>query len=166
VAHCRALRLPEALTGHDRADLPTPLPYPGSTSPQAWSASAVIQFVQVLLGLYPFAPARILGLVRPRLPPWLPAITLQGLRIGQATVTLGFERQDDGSARHTVIDRDGPLRVLEVPPPDAITGEDGIVPRLLAWSLDHAPGRKATALRIAMGDNGSLGGSTDPGGDR
>ncbi|MGH2475894.1 MAG: glycogen debranching N-terminal domain-containing protein, partial [Candidatus Limnocylindrales bacterium] len=70
VAHCRDLRLPEALTGHDRSDAPVPLPYPGATSPQAWSASATVQMVQVMLGLYPFAPAGVLGLVRPRLPAW------------------------------------------------------------------------------------------------
>jgi glycogen debranching enzyme len=152
IAACRHLRLPEAVTGHDRRDLPTPLPYPGSQSPQAWSASATIQLVQVMLGLYPFAPARVLGLVRPRLPAWLPSVTLRGLRVGEATTTLRFERQSDGTTRHTVLDQDGPLYILDVPPPDAIEGDDGLIPRLLAWAVDHAPGRTATALRIAMGD--------------
>ena len=36
--------------------------------PQAWSASAVVQLVQVMLGLYPFAPLQTLSLMRPRLP--------------------------------------------------------------------------------------------------
>jgi glycogen debranching enzyme len=157
VAHCRDFRLPEALTGHDREDLPTPLPYPGSTSPQAWSASAVTQFVQVMLGLYPFAPAQVLGLVRPRLPAWLSEVTVHGLRVGDATVTLAFERAEDGTAHHRIVERDGHLRVLEMPPPDAVTAGDGIVPRLLGWGLEHAPGRRATALRIAMGDLEALG---------
>ena len=64
-----------------------------------------------MLGLYPFAPLRILGLVRPRLPAWLPEVTVRGLRVGDATVTLRFERQPDGSARHTVVDQTGTLHV-------------------------------------------------------
>ena len=156
IAHCRDLRLPEALAGHDRNEHPHPLPYPRSQSPQAWSASATVQLLQTMLGIYPFAPAHLLGLVRPRLPAWLPAVTLEGLRVGDATVTLRFDRNDDGSAAHSILAQDGPLWVLEVPPPNAVEGDDGVMPRLVAWAMEHAPGRMATALRIAMGDNGSL----------
>ncbi len=153
VAHCRDLRLPEALTGHDRRDLPAPLPYPASQSPQAWSASATVQCLQVMLGLYPFAPAGVLGLVRPRLPTWLSEVTLRGLRVGEATVDIRFERDADGTAHHDVLEQDGSLLVLEVPPPDAVSGDDGMLARLLGWALDHAPGRTAAALRIATGDD-------------
>jgi glycogen debranching enzyme len=156
IAHCRDLRLPEALTGHDRDEVPHPLPYPRGQSPQAWSAGATIQLLQTMLGIYPFAPAHVLGLVRPRLPAWLPAVTVEGLRVGEATVTLRFERDTDGAAHHTVEAQDGHLWVVEVPPPDAASGADGVLPRLAAWAVDHAPGRMATALRIAMGDNGPL----------
>jgi glycogen debranching enzyme len=159
IAHCRDLRLPEALTGHDRRDLSTPLPYPASQSPQAWSASATVQCLQVMLGLYPFASAGVLGLVRPRLPAWLPSVTLEHLRIGRATVTLRFDRETDGRATHTVIEQDGPLLILDVPPPDAVSGGDGTLARLLGWVLDHAPGRIATALRIATGDDRPTGGT-------
>ena len=155
IAHCRDLRLPEALTGHDRAAAPTPLPYPKAQSPQAWSASATIQFVQVMLGLYPFAPAGVLGLTRPRLPRWLPEITLRGLRVGGSTATIQFVRRPDGSAAHKVLDQDGPLRVIEVPPPNAVDGTDGVLPKLAAWAIDHAPGRLPAALRIALGDAAS-----------
>jgi glycogen debranching enzyme len=164
VAHCRDLRLPEALTGHDRSDLPTPLPYPGSQSPQAWSASATVQALQVMLGLYPFAPAAVLGLVRPRLPAWLPSVTLHGLRVGDAVTTIRFDRESDGSASHTVLEQMGTLHVLSVPPPDAVSGTDGVVPRLLGWVLDHAPGRTAMALRIATGDDRPLAGRDTDGG--
>jgi glycogen debranching enzyme len=154
IAHCRDLRLPEALTGHDRRSVPTPLPYPGAQSPQAWSASATVQLLQVMLGLYPFAPARVLGLVRPRLPAWLSSVTLRGLRVGDARLALRFERDTDGSAHHSVVDQVGELHVLEVPPPDAVAGDDAVIPRLLSWGLEHAPGRTAAALRIAMGSQG------------
>ncbi len=156
VAHCRDLRLPEALTGHDRSVVPTPLPYPGSQSPQAWSSSAVVLALQVMLGLYPFAPARVLGLVRPRLPAWLPTVTLHGLRIGAATVTIRFDREADGGASHTILEQDGTLFVVEVPPPDAVAGSDGVGSRLLGRLLELAPGRTATALRIALGDDDAL----------
>ena len=157
IAHCRDLRLPEALTGHDRRDLPYPLPYPNAQSPQAWSASATVQFLQVMLGLYPFAPARVLGLVRPRLPAWLPSVTLHDLRVGEATVSILFERDGDGTAMHTVLEQDGPLWIVEVPPPDAVDGDDGILARLVGWALEHAPGGTATALRIATGDDRPIG---------
>jgi hypothetical protein len=98
----------------------------------------------------------VLGLVRPRLPAWLPTVTVKGLRVGEATVTLRFERDDEGAAHHTVEAHDGPLWILEVPPPDAVAGDDGVLPKLAAWAVEHAPGRMATALRIAMGDNGPL----------
>jgi hypothetical protein len=109
-----------------------------------------------MLGLYPFAPAGVLGLVRPRLPSWLPTVTLRGLRVGDAVATIRFDRRDDGSASHTVIEQDGSLHVIDVPPPDAVAGTDGILPRLVAWAVEHAPGRAATALRIAMGDERAL----------
>ena len=35
-----------------------PIPYPAANSPQAWTASAIIQVVQLMVGIYPFAPAR------------------------------------------------------------------------------------------------------------
>jgi hypothetical protein len=43
---------------------------------------------------------------------------------------------------------------MAVPPPDAEAGDDGVIPRLLSWALEHAPGRTAAALRIAMGSEG------------
>jgi glycogen debranching enzyme len=164
VAHCRDLRLPEALTGHDRSELSVPLPYPGSQSPQAWSASATVQALQVMLGLYPFAPAAVLGLVRPRLPAWLPCVTLRDLRVGEATATIRFDREADGSASHTILEQQGTLHVIGVPPPDAVSGTDRILSRLVGWALDHAPGRTAMALRIATGDDRPLAGRVTEGG--
>ena len=58
------------------------------------------------------------------------------------------------TAEHSVLAQEGTLWVLEVPPPDAVSGDDGVLPKLAAWAVEHAPGRMATALRVAMGDNG------------
>lgn len=145
-------RLPEALTGHERAPGIPPIPYPGACSPQAWSASAVIATLQLLLGLYPFAPLGVLTLVRPRLPRGVPALTLRGLRVGRATADIRFTRRDDGTAAHKVLRADGPLRVVPVGPP---TDAPGTSPSLFEAAgralLGLAPGRLAKAARIAVG---------------
>ncbi len=148
-------RLPEALGGHGADESPIPTVYPGANSPQAWSASAVIQLVQVLLGIYPFAPARTLLLLRPRLPDWLEEVTLRGVRVGRARLSIRFRREKDGSAAHEVLDRTGAVLILEVPPPDAVE-RVGWIGRVERWLLDHAPGRLARAARIALGDDETL----------
>jgi hypothetical protein len=144
-------RLPEALTGHDRAEVPAPVPYPRANSPQAWSASAVIGLVQAMLGLEPFAPLRMLRVVRPRLPAWLPQVTIRSVRVGGAVVDIRFDRRADGSASWRVLRRRGPLVVVPAAP-----SRDGsaIRPseRVVAATMEHAPGRLAQAARIAFGD--------------
>jgi glycogen debranching enzyme len=143
-------RLPEALSGHPRRPGSPPIPYPKSNPIQAWSSSAVVQAVQAMLGLYPFAPLGVLAIVRPQLPSWLPALTVRRLRVGRATVSLRFERQADGGAAHEVLEQDGPLLVVTGPPPNAATGRSPI-----EWVAEAgiriAPGRQARALRIALG---------------
>ncbi len=145
-------RLPEALTGHDRREVPAPVPYPRANSPQAWSASAVIGLVQTMLGLEPFAPLRMLRVVRPRLPAWLPGVTIRGLRVGRAVVDIRYDRRADGSAAWRVVRRRGPLLVV----PAAATRAPGSLrpsERAVAAALQHAPGRLARAARIAFGDD-------------
>jgi glycogen debranching enzyme len=152
-AHFQGFRLPEVLGGHGRRDLSIPTVYPNSCSPQAWSASATIQLVQTALGIYPFAPAGVLALVRPRLPAWLESVTLRGLRVGEAVLSLHFQRTEDGSADFEVIDQEGALRVHAVPPPNDVGDEaDDWSARLASWLLEHAPGRTARATRIALGN--------------
>ena len=151
-AHFRRYRLPEALGGHGREETPVPTVYPKSNAPQAWSASAVVQLAQTLLGIYPFAPAHVLALVRPRLPEWLPAVTIRNVRVGTATASIRFERGSDGSTAFDVIDTRGQLFIVEMPPPQEVdpagrTWEEAV----RAWILERAPGRLAFALRLALG---------------
>ena len=143
-------RLPEALTGHGRDAVPAPVPYPATNVPQAWSSSALVQLVQIMLGLYPFAPLRILAVVRPRLPAWAPELTVAGLRVGRASVDIRFRRRPDGSASWQVVRRRGPLVVIGAGPPDDV-GKAGLLARLEMGALDRAPGRLARAARIAIG---------------
>jgi glycogen debranching enzyme len=143
-------RLPEALTGHARDEVAAPVPYPAANVPQAWSLSALVQLVQVMLGLYPFAPLRILAVVRPQLPSWIPELTVAGLRVGGAVVDLRFRRRPDGSASWSVTRRRGSLLVVGSGPPNA-AGASSLAERLELVALDRAPGRLARAARIAIG---------------
>ena len=151
-AHFQQFRLPEAIGGHGREETLIPTVYPRSNSPQAWSASAFVQLVQALLGIYPFAPARVLALVQPRLPEWLPAVTVRKIRVGDATVSIRFERTRDGSTAFDVIDRHGLLFIVEMPPPqDVNTDAQSWDEAARTWLLERAPGRHAVALRLALG---------------
>jgi hypothetical protein len=144
------LRLPELIGGQSRDELSFPVAYPQANCPQAWSASATIQLVQILLGIYPFAPLRLLALVRPRLPAGIDEVTLHNLHVGDARVSLHFRRRPDGSASHEVLSRSGALFVAEAPPPDA-TAHDGVGEALASLLVAHAPGRLARAARLALG---------------
>jgi len=149
---CPSGRLPEVLAGHDRSVVGRPVLYPRANSPQAWSASSVIQLLQVMLGIYPFAPMDALVLVRPRLPEWCPEVTLRNVRVGQARVDLRFERQADGSAQHHVESRDGKLIILTAGPPDDVDGPAGHAAEALKRAVfEHLPGRLGRAARIALG---------------
>jgi glycogen debranching enzyme len=143
-------RIPEAWTGHDRAAFLSPIPYPKAALPQAWSASALIQIVQILLGLYPFAPLRVLAVVRPRLPRSLPTLTLRRLQVGRASVDLRFDRREDGSAAWRVIGQRGALAVVGAGPPNDV-GSGSLVEALEAGVLLRAPGRLARTARIGLG---------------
>jgi glycogen debranching enzyme len=150
----RYARLPEALGGHPRQNAPIPTVYPGSNSPQAWSASAVVQLAQTILGIYPFAPASVLALVRPALPRWLRSVTVRNLRIGSARISIRFHRSADGATRHEILDRTGTLHTVQVAPPQDVAADRRSWGEVVStWLLGHAPGRTAAALRIALGDD-------------
>jgi glycogen debranching enzyme len=149
-ARLPGMRLPELIGGQSREDVPFPVAYPQANCPQAWSASATVQLVQIMLGLYPFAPLRLLALVRPRLPAGIEEVTLNRLQVGDATVSLRFRRRDDGSASHEVLSRRGTLVVAEAPPPDG-SGTKGVGEAVARLLMAHAPGRMARAARLAIG---------------
>jgi glycogen debranching enzyme len=141
-------RVPEAFSGHPRTAGLDPVPYPGANSPQAWSASAFVQLLQISLGLYPFAPLRMLAVVRPRLPEGVDEVVLRSVRVGPAAVDLRFRRRDDGSAEWSVLRRRGPLLVLPMWPPTA--EPDGLLEGLQQLGVRVAPGRLARAARLAF----------------
>jgi len=110
--HFRESRLPELFGGHALDELEVPTVYPDSNITQAWTASAMASLVQTMLGLRPLAPLGALLLVRPRLPAWLPWLTLERLRVGDTHITIRFERDARGATRHEVVSQDGPLDVV------------------------------------------------------
>lgn len=54
----------------------------------------------------------LLRLLDPHLPDWLPEISLENLRIGNASVGLRFWRKPDGSTDYEVRNLEGALKVV------------------------------------------------------
>jgi glycogen debranching enzyme len=127
-------RLPEVLSGHQRdEDHPFPSVYPRTNWPQAWSSSTLFCLVQALLGIYPYAPLKLL-LIDPQLPEWLPEITLQNLRMGQAAADIRFYREKSGRSSFEILDTRGKLRVVRQPSPWSLSAGFGERLRDLAES--------------------------------
>jgi len=118
-------RLPEVFGGHSRDEThPFPGLYERADSPQAWSASVPFIVMQALLGIYPYAPLKVLFL-DPWLPEWLPEITVEDIRIGDALITLHFQRNEQGKTDYQIESLDGELHVLRQPSPWSLTAEWG-----------------------------------------
>jgi glycogen debranching enzyme len=83
-------RLPELFCGFDRAEFPSPVPFPTSCSPQAWASAAPIHLLRSLLRLDPDVPAGTVRLA-PALPAGFPALHIANLRLGDAVVDLHAE---------------------------------------------------------------------------
>lgn len=114
-------RLPELFGGHPRdAAHPFPGIYPNANPLQAWSSSSVFTLLQAMLGLYPYAPLKML-ILDPHLPEWLPEITLRDLRVGKARVTIHFRRRPDGRTTYRVLDQKGKLHVVRQATPWSLT---------------------------------------------
>ncbi|WP_051499949.1 glycogen debranching N-terminal domain-containing protein [Nocardia sp. BMG51109] len=80
-------RPPELFCGFERDTFPSPVPYPTSCSPQAWSSAASLLLMRSFLGLEPDVPRRTLT-VAPRLPARAGRVRLSELRLGPATVNI------------------------------------------------------------------------------
>jgi glycogen debranching enzyme len=112
-------RVPECVGGYARFEFPHPGAYPQANAPQAWNQSAIPLLIHSLLGLQPVAVLDLL-VVDPVLPPWLPEVTLERLRVGGATVTLRFHRDRAGRSHVEVLRKRGTLHVVKQPPPESL----------------------------------------------
>jgi glycogen debranching enzyme len=92
-------RLPELFCGftRDREGHSVPAEYPVSSSPQAWTSGGTILLFQSMLGLKVDAFTKRIY-VTPKLPSWITHASVSGLRIGQGTVDLHFERYDEDTS--------------------------------------------------------------------
>lgn len=80
-------RMPELHSGDPASELSRPVPYPAACRPQAWSAAAAVSVLASALGLTPDAPGGVLH-VAPAGATALGALTVRGLRFGEAVVTI------------------------------------------------------------------------------
>lgn len=133
-------RTPECVGGWARDERAHPGAYPEANAPQSWNQSGLPLVVQALLGLQPLAPYGILA-VDPVLPAWLPELTLKGLRVGGARVTLRAWRTEEGRSEFEVTRMEGALRVVRQPPLNSLGA--GVWDRLVSFVDGLLPGRPA-----------------------
>lgn len=84
--------------------------YLGANVPQAWASSAIIQLVEVLLGLEADATKHTLRL-RPALPEWLTEIRLEHLTVGDSSIDLTVRRNTAGEHEFEVRELRGDIHV-------------------------------------------------------
>jgi glycogen debranching enzyme len=121
-------RLPELFAGFSRTDYEDPVPDPVACSPQAWAAGALPAMLTAGLGITADGPHRALRIRRPSLPRQLGRLALQGLRVGDASVDLLFERVagHSDSVALTDIRIEGQLDVVLEVAPERERGATGL----------------------------------------
>jgi glycogen debranching enzyme len=129
-------RIPECVGGYARDERGHPGTYPRANSPQAWNRSTFAILVQTLLGMRPVASLNLLAL-DPKLPAWLPQLTLSGLRVGNASIDLHFRRGRTGHTSYRVLAKQGKLRVVRQPPLNSLSV--GVLDRLAALAEGILP---------------------------
>jgi len=106
-------RLPELFCGfHKRADSSGPTLYPVACSPQAWAAGSVYMLLRAALGISIRAPERIVRFSNSALPPNLDELTIENLRVADATVDLQIRRHPEGVSVE-VTRREGEIEVIK-----------------------------------------------------
>ena len=112
-------RIPECVGGYARSEFTQPGAYPRANPLQAWNQSAFPLLLHTLLGLQPVALLDLL-VVDPVLPSWLPEVIVRGLRLGGATATIRFWRDDSGSSHAEVVRKQGTLHLVHQPPLESL----------------------------------------------
>ena len=107
-------RIPECVGGYGRSEFPHPGAYPRANPIQAWNQSAFPLLVHTILGLQPVALLDLL-VVDPVLPSWLPEVIVRDLRLGGATATIRFWRDDSGKSHAEVLRKRGTLHLVHQP---------------------------------------------------
>ena len=107
------INLPELFCGfHKRADSNGPTLYPVACSPQAWAAGSVFLLFRAALGINVRAGERLIRFCNPTLPPNLDEVTIENLRVADASVDLLIRRHQEGVAVE-VLRREGDVEVVK-----------------------------------------------------
>jgi glycogen debranching enzyme len=104
-------RLPELFCGIDRHPGKGPTLYPVACSPQAWAAGTVFMLLEACLGITVHRAKKQVLFDQPSLPEGIPQLSIQGLRVGNATLDLFLERKGRSVDVH-VTDKAGDIDVL------------------------------------------------------
>ena len=104
-------RLPELFCGLERREGEGPTLYPVACSPQAWASAAPFMLIEACLGLSIHGAHNRVVFNRPSLPEGIPQLSIRGLRVGDASVDLLFERQVD-TVRVQVLEKQGDVEVV------------------------------------------------------
>jgi glycogen debranching enzyme len=110
-SHFVSYRLPELYAGIAREARSFPVQYRGANVPQAWAAGSIFHLLQAILGIQADALNRRLY-VDPKLPAWLPDVSLRGLVAGGCSLDLRFWREGERT-RWEVTAQEGNLKVVE-----------------------------------------------------
>jgi glycogen debranching enzyme len=111
--HVDLHQLPELFCGfHKRADSSGPTLYPVACSPQAWAAGSVFLLFRAVLGINIRASERVIRFCNPTLPPNLDEVTIENLRVADASVNLLIRRHQEGIAVE-VLRREGDVEVVK-----------------------------------------------------
>lgn len=92
-------QLPELFAGLERDPGAFPVQYLGANVPQAWASGAVVQLIDVLLGIDPDVAKGELCL-RPALPEWLNEVSVSRLLIGNSLLNFTVRRE---GAEHVLV---------------------------------------------------------------
>ncbi|MBN9102668.1 MULTISPECIES: glycogen debranching N-terminal domain-containing protein [unclassified Pseudonocardia] len=84
-------RLPELFGGFGADEVATPVPYPASCRPQAWSAAAAVTLLSAVLGLSVDVPVGVITL-RPPAPSPVGAVSVRGLAVGPGRLDVDIDR--------------------------------------------------------------------------
>ncbi|HET8823758.1 MAG TPA: amylo-alpha-1,6-glucosidase, partial [Terriglobales bacterium] len=104
-------RLPELFCGLERREGEGPTLYPVACAPQAWAAAAPFMLIQSCLGLTVQGAHNRVVFTRPALPEGIPHLSIRGLRVGEASVDLLFEREYE-TVRVQVLEKQGDVEVV------------------------------------------------------
>lgn len=109
--HEEDFRLPELFCGFAQDGSYRPINYPVSCSPQAWAAGCMFQMLQSCINFIPDACNGRLKIVDASFPPWLNKVVVRGLRVGNATLDLGFHTENEYTSCQ-LLHKTGNVRVI------------------------------------------------------